>query len=341
MKTYLLVDTANCFMRGFHSTTSADTWTKLGLSLHITLCGIKSMYQKFNPNHVIFCAEGRSWRKDMDTAYKANRTEAMNSKTEAEKDEMKHFFEMQNDFTSFIQEKTNSTLLRDEMCEADDMIAAWIQTHPEDMHIIISTDTDFIQLLSENVQQYNPVQDRLSTIYGIMDSKGKIAKDSKGNALPIPNPEYALFYKCIRGDTGDNVFPAYPGAREKGTKNRIGIQQAFDDRIKKGFDWNSFMNTRWQHHDGSERIVKDEYEKNVVLVDLTKQPESIKSRMSQRIKEAQEKNPVPMIGVHFLRFAAKYDLQNIQNSPEAFVKFLGLKYEMQESSAKQDDTTNL
>ena len=333
MKTYLLVDTANCFMRGFHSTTTTDVWTKLGLSLHITLCGIKSMYQKFNPDHVIFCAEGRSWRKDMDTSYKANRAEAMNSKSDAEKEEMKLFFDMQNDFISFIKEKTNASLLQDEMCEADDMIAGWIQNHPDDMHIIISTDTDFIQLLSENVQQYNPVQDRLSTIYGILNSKGKIAKDSKGNSLAIPEPEYELFYKCIRGDTGDNVFPAFPGVRENGTKNKIGIRQAFDDRHKKGFNWNSFMNSRWQHHDGSERIVKEEYAKNVVLVDLTKQPDFIKERINNKVNEAKEKKPVPMIGVHFLRFAAKYDLQNIQNSPELFVKFLGLKY-------NNEDTTN-
>ena len=30
---------------------------------------------------------------------------------------------------------------------------------------------------------------------------------------------YLLFEKCIRGDTSDNVFSAYPGVRKKGTKN--------------------------------------------------------------------------------------------------------------------------
>ena len=31
--------------------------------------------------------------------------------------------------------------------EADDLIAGWVQAHPNDNHVIISTDGDFAQLL--------------------------------------------------------------------------------------------------------------------------------------------------------------------------------------------------
>lgn len=328
MKKYLLVDTQNCFMRSRHvSNQGMDPWVKIGLALHITLGGIRKMWQQFEPDHVVFCAEGKSWRKEIDPNYKQNRTDTRNKQTDSEKEEMQMFFDMVNDFIEFIDTKTNATLLKDPQCEADDMIAGWIQAHPHDMHYIISTDTDFVQLLDFNVQQYNPVQEYLYTIAGVFDEKGKPAmlaktKTREAGPVPIPNPEYALFEKCIRGDTSDNVFAAYPGAREKSSKKSIGILEAFNDREKKGFAWNNFMNQRWSHHDGSERIVKHEYAHNQILVDLTKQPQYIKERIANVIATAKAVEPVPMVGIHFMRFANKYELTTIQNSAEQYVKFL-------------------
>lgn len=326
MKKYLLVDLQNCFMRARHvSSQGADPWIKVGLALHITLNGIKKMWQQFEPDHVIFCTEGRSWRKEIDPYYKKNRTDAREKQTEAEKEEMEMFFSMINDFIEFVDKRTNATVLNHPQCEADDMIAGWIQAHPEDMHYIISTDTDFVQLLTHNVQQYNPVQEYLYTIGGVFDKDGKQAKNKKKEPLPIPEPEYALFYKCIRGDTSDNVFSAYPGAREKSTSKKIGIREAFEDREKKGFAWNSFMNHRWEHHDGTERMVKHEYAKNQVLVDLTQQPEYIKEQIAEAIATAKAAQAKTLVGVHFLRFTQKYELISIQESPEQFVKFLAAR----------------
>ena len=37
----------------------------------------------------------------------------------------------------------------------------------------------------------------------------------------------------MRGDTSDNVFSAYPGVRVKGTKNKVGLQDAFEDKESK------------------------------------------------------------------------------------------------------------
>lgn len=328
MKKYLLVDTQNCFMRSRHvSNQGMDPWVKIGLALHITLGGIKKMWQQFEPTHVVFCAEGKSWRKQIDPYYKQNRTDARNNQTESEKEEMQMFFDMVNDFIEFIDKRTNATLLQDEQCEADDMIAGWIQAHPDDMHYIISTDTDFVQLLDFNVQQYNPVQEYLYTVAGVFDKDGKPAKNKKKELLECPNPAYELFFKCIRGDTSDNVFAAYPGARVASSKKSTGIQEAFDDMERKGFAWNNFMNHRWEHHDGTERIVKNEYAKNQILVDLTKQPEYIKNRITTAITEAKAREPVPMVGIHFMRFAQKYELSNIQQNAEQYVKFMSAKPE--------------
>ena len=54
-----------------------------------------------------------------------------------------------------------------------------------------------------------------------------------------------LFEKCMRGDTSDNVFPIFLGVRTKGTKNKVGLQEAFEDRKTKGSNWNNMMLQRW------------------------------------------------------------------------------------------------
>ena len=80
----------------------------------------------------------------------------------------------------------------------------------------------------------------------------------------------------MRGDTSDNVFSAYPGVRVKGTKNKVGLQEAFADKSNKGYAWNNLMLQRWVDHEGAEHRVLDDYARNVTLCDLTAQPQNIR-----------------------------------------------------------------
>ena len=61
--TYIIVDTANTFFRARH-VINGDADIKLGMALHITFNSIKKAWQDFGGSHVVFCLEGRSWRKD-------------------------------------------------------------------------------------------------------------------------------------------------------------------------------------------------------------------------------------------------------------------------------------
>ena len=72
MATYILVDTANTFFRARH-VVRGDLDTKVGMALHITLSGVKKAWSDFDADHVVFCLEGRSWRKDFYEPYKRNR----------------------------------------------------------------------------------------------------------------------------------------------------------------------------------------------------------------------------------------------------------------------------
>ena len=241
MATYILVDTANTFFRARH-VVRGDIDTKVGMALHITLNSVKKAWQDFNADHVVFCLEGRSWRKDYYEPYKRNRQDARDALTPAQAEEDTVFWEIFDEFKDFIGTKTNCTMMRHPQLEADDLIAGWVQAHPNDNHVIISTDGDFAQLIAPNVRQYNGVSNTTITHEGYFDDKGKPVVDKKTKeAKPAPNPEWQLFEKCMRGDTSDNVFSAYPGVRKKGTKNKVGLQEAFEDKGTKGYNWNNMM----------------------------------------------------------------------------------------------------
>ena len=212
--------------------------------------------------------------------------------------------------------------------EADDLIAGWIQSHPNDNHVIISTDTDFVQLIAPNVKQYNGVMETTITHEGIFDAKGKRVIDKKTQEpKAIPNPEWLLFEKCMRGDTSDNVFSAYPGVRTKGTSKKVGLTEAFEDRKSKGYSWNNLMLQRWTDHNGVEHRVLEDYERNRRLIDLSHQPDDIKAIMADTIATATSANKnVSQVGIRLIKFCNLYDLKKIADQAQAYAEPLNARY---------------
>jgi 5'-3' exonuclease len=325
--TYILVDTANTFFRARH-VINGDADIKLGMAFHITLNSVKKAWQDFNGSHVIFCLEGRSWRKDYYTPYKAQRTAARAAHTEKEADEEKIFWEAFDTFKDFIIDKTNCTVLQNPRLEADDLIAGFIQSHPNDNHVIISTDTDFVQLIAPNVKQYNGVMETTITHEGIFDAKGKRVIDKKTQEpKAIPDPEWLLFEKCMRGDTSDNVFSAYPGVRTKGTSKKVGLTEAFEDRKSKGYNWNNLMLQRWTDHNGIEHRVLEDYERNRRLIDLSHQPEDIKAIIKDTITTATSANKnISQVGIRLIKFCNLYDLKKIADQAQSYAEPLNARY---------------
>ena len=325
---YLIVDTANTFFRARHAAhRQSDTWDRLGFSIHVTLGSVAKAFRDQRADHVVFCLEGRSWRKDYYEPYKKNRTVARAALTEAEAEEDKLFWEAFDSFKSFVSESTNCTVLQHPNLEADDLVAGWIQAHPGDEHIIVSSDSDFHQLLAENVKQYNGITDELHTTKGIFDKKGAPVKDKKTKEpKTIPDPKWILFEKCMRGDSSDNIFSAYPGVRTKGTKNKVGLLEAFEDKEKKGFSWNNLMLQRWVDHNGLEHRVLDDYNRNVVLVDLNAQPDHVKEQIKETIVTGSVPKSVAQIGTKFLKFCGKYELVKLSEHAQQYVDFLSTPY---------------
>jgi hypothetical protein len=131
----------------------------------------------------------------------------------------------------------------------------------------------------------------------------------------------------MRGDTSDNVFSAYPGVREKGTKNKVGLREAYGDRDSKGYSWNNLMLQRWSDHNGEEHRVLDDYERNRILIDLSAQPAEIKTIITETIATATSANKnISQVGIRLIKFCNLYDLKKISDQAQAYAEPLNARY---------------
>ncbi len=409
---FAIIDAANLFNRAHH-VCAGDAFTKAGMALHIVFNSLKKVFREHDIDHIVVAGEGRSWRYDFYPQYKAKRVLARKLLNAKEQEEQDVFREVLDDLMTYLSERTRVTVLQSRGCEGDDFIARWVQLHPQDSHVIVSGDSDNIQLLAPNVSIYDGVSERLITRDGVFDSKGRpmafrvdtstgkvkvegaiedLAKKQNADAKAVlrearaseakaekayrdvqkasgdsPHaellaksltaakletlkaesacnksyeweaeedwPAKALFLKIIRGDVGDGIFSANPGVRYKGSKNAVGIEDAWADRHEKGYHWNNFMLKRWNKlvetpEGPSEKEVRvlDEFACNERLIDLTLQPDEIKEMMDRVIVDAVQKEPVGSIGIHFARFCAKHDLKRLGGDAADHAAYLGASY---------------
>jgi hypothetical protein len=299
----------------------------VGMCLHILFSSLEKAWRTQQVNHIIFIFDGHSWRKSVYAPYKLNREVKRAAQSPEEKNLDTIFLNAFNIFKNFVTEKTNCTVLYNAKLESDDLISAFIASHPTDNHVILSNDKDFEQLLASNVIMYDGVADETITIDGIFNSYGKKVTDKK-TGLPkvAPNPAWSVFEKAIRGCPTDNIFPAYPKIREKSSKNKIGLREAFNDRDKQGFAYSSIMMHRWIDHNGVEHRVLDDFKRNKELVDLTAQPNNIKQLMNETIKNACKTKNISMVGVHFLKFCGEYQLERLSKMATKFAIMLNSSY---------------
>ena len=342
MHTYILTDSQNLFHRQINMANPAlGLDSAIGMALHMILYSMRKEWNTFNGTHAVCFLEGRSWRKDVYPDYKANRKVAHAALTEKEQEDREILQGAFDDLVDFLDNHTNITVLRNPKAEADDMIAVWIEAHPDDNHVLISSDSDFYQLLRfPNLTIYDPVKDIKVTQGGIYNDKGeklafsvdttakiKVGKPDPDFEVPADWYEYALFLKCVRGDKTDNIFSAYPGVREKGTKTTVGIREAYEDKGK-GYSWNNFMLQKWTDHNQQEQRVKENFERNKLLIDLSQIPTEIKSECLRIIAEETDRKNVPAvdIGVGFMKFCGRWALNKIGNNSAQFMPMLKSKY---------------
>ena len=144
---------------------------------------LRPVIEKFKPNRCVFTREGKSvQRLAIDDQYKANR-----KTNDPEKiDSNKRFFVQLDLFDELCAKHIPISIVRHPLFEADDLIYNLIKSAATCVQfIVVSTDTDFIQLLQEfqNVKLYNPC---------------------KKEFVEAPKYDYVV-WKSLVGDGSDNI----------------------------------------------------------------------------------------------------------------------------------------
>jgi 5'-3' exonuclease len=335
MNTYLIIDTANLYNRCLHAGGKFDTYTKTGLVIHTMMMSIKKLYEKHNADHVVFCLEHKSWRKEVFPDYKAHREVKKLLASASEKEEAQIANDIFEEFVEYIKESTCCTILQKHMVEGDDWIGAWTKLYPNDKHIIVSGDSDFYGILDDNVMIYDGVNQRYITTVGIYDdtawyefnigsnSKLKVGKQVK--APYVPEFEWwkkALFMKCIRGDSGDNIPSAYPRVRV----NKI--DNAWNGMASNNFDYVNFMSQEVNDIHGNKTTVMEAYSFNKMLIDLNELPPVITEIIQEEINLQLAKPHPTNAGIKFIRYMTKNGLMAILKSQEGHLAYLMKQHPM-------------
>ena len=106
---YILVDSLNMFMRAKHvGGRGNDIDMKIGMAMHTKQH--KKSVQRLKVTLVVFCLEGRSWRKDFYPSYKANRKVQWIKELSREQEDDELYFEAYDDFIGFVKEKLTTVL---------------------------------------------------------------------------------------------------------------------------------------------------------------------------------------------------------------------------------------
>lgn len=204
---FAIIDLANLFARARH-VTQGDAFTKAGMALHILFRSLRKLHREQQVDHFVFAVEGRSWRYEAYPAYKSRRKLDRLAMSPQEKEEAGVFYEVEQGLAAYLAEKTRCTVLKSEGVEGDDWVGRWIDLHPEDEHIILSGDSDFVQLLAPNVTLVDGVQERTITINGVTTFKGEecvFRVDPASGKIKVPGTVEECRKKHVR-DQKDKLF---------------------------------------------------------------------------------------------------------------------------------------
>lgn len=263
----LIIDGLNTFIRSW---TTNPTMNEDGDHTGGVVGSLKSIgYQirEFNPTRCIVVFDGQNGsqsRKKIHSGYKAgreknrfrvNRQYGEMLTEEEERLSMKQQFIWLNDVLDYLPVQT---MIYDGI-EADDTIA-YLTKHVRDNKdgeaIIVSTDKDFLQLVSENVKVFSPTKKKLYDRQAVYDEYNIW-------------PQNILLYRTLDGDKSDNI-PGIRGCGLKTVLKRFG--EIVDDRLIT--------------HDEFFKLCEDKQGKIKIYDDILKSKEQL--LMNKRLMELDE-----------------------------------------------------
>jgi len=227
-----------------------------GLFRHMVINSLRSYKQKFQSEYgeiVIACDDRNYWRKQVFPYYKANRKK----NRDASEINWNQVFDIFNTIKAEIKEYFPYRVIQVESAEADDIIATLVTENKDKTILILSADKDFVQLQKyATVRQYDPIR------------KKWIKED---------NPQQYLYEHILKGDQGDGI------------PNILSDDDTFvTDKRQKPMTQKKI--DLFKSEGISHEMLKRNFARNELLVDLTKIPENIRNSVINKYNEENGKD---------------------------------------------------
>jgi DNA polymerase-1 len=260
----LLVDALNTYIRCFVATpTMNDDGDHVG-GVSGFLKSVGLAIRQFNPTRVVLVFDGKggsSGRRKMFGDYKDSRKpmQRLNrtydfKNVEEEKEAMKWQLKLLIE----LCENLPVTVIAIDNIEADDTIAYLTQTVTESngKSIIMSTDKDFLQLVSNSCSVYNPIKKKIYAVSDVLSEYGV-------------HPNNFIIYRMLDGDKSDNI-PGIKGIGLKTLKKNLPfVAESNSHTISELFDYCKSQNKPFH-----QKILdnKDILDRNFQLMSLVELP---------------------------------------------------------------------
>lgn len=174
----LIIDGLNFIYRSYIKFDQSDEYTIVFNFFR----SLRVLIEKFSPTKCFFVLDGYpKHRYDLYPEYKANRLIKS-----ASKEEIKNAVYQQKDLIITLLQCLPIAVVIAKNFEADDVISTLVENLKEEELLIVSGDSDYIQLLQKNINNlklYNPI---------------------KKEFIEAPSYHY-LVKKCLFGDASDNI----------------------------------------------------------------------------------------------------------------------------------------
>lgn len=228
---------------------------------HMLYNNIFSMCKKFEATKVVLAVDSKdNWRKKVYPEYKEHRKE--NREEAHEEINWNDFFTALQEFVDDVKLYFPFYVLQTKYLEADDIAAIIAKSQQSEQKIIITSDSDYVQLLRyNNCKIYDPM---------------------KTNFVKCDDPERALKIKILMGDKGDNITAIKPkigpGTAAKLVDAPELLTKLFED-----------VTVAYTKPDGVQVTFGEEYKskfkRNTILIDFDKIPDVFITKVKSLIEK--------------------------------------------------------
>ncbi|WP_062120211.1 5'-3' exonuclease H3TH domain-containing protein [Aureimonas sp. AU40] len=211
-KTYIVID-GNSIGHAAQASTKLKVGAQEVQAIFGFLRSVRPLFVRYPSAHPIVLWDGRSWRKDAFTEYKANR-DREETKSEKIAAAEKAAFQVQRPYIEKAMTLLGVPQLKAINMEADDLAGILVEKFEREGHkaLLVSGDKDWIQLIGPSVTWFDPIRDKRISPANLLEKHG------------VATPRQFLEMKALMGDTGDNI----PGVGGIGEKTAVKLLSEFE-----------------------------------------------------------------------------------------------------------------